>query len=144
MIKIYELSLIFMHLNRNRNLNTVLIYGALREFIWHDSPSSPGPITVQKKNQPIKGLVCVIRGRAHLLFLFFFLSQHVRDVKNWSEDYEKKNKPFFVLRVYWMIKPLSDRLSSKFHICPWSFASRAHVYFSDNLSAEGSIEALLG
>ena len=35
-----------------------------------------------KKNQPIKGLVCVIRGRAHLLFLFFFLSQHVRDVKN--------------------------------------------------------------
>ena len=33
MIKIYELSLIFMHLNRNRNLNTVLIYGAMREFI---------------------------------------------------------------------------------------------------------------
>ena len=31
MIKIYEFSLILMHLNRNRNLNTVLIYGALRE-----------------------------------------------------------------------------------------------------------------
>ena len=31
----------------------------------------------QKKNQPIDVLVCVIRTRAHLLFLFFFLSQHV-------------------------------------------------------------------
>ena len=46
-----------------------------------------------KKNQPINAFVCIIRTRDHLLFLFFFLSQHVRDVKkNISEDY-KINKP---------------------------------------------------
>ena len=27
----------------------VLIYGALREFIWHDGLSNPGPIAVSKK-----------------------------------------------------------------------------------------------
>ena len=30
---------------------------------------------------------------------------------------------------------LAERLSSKFHICPGSFASRPNVHFSDNLSA---------
>ena len=63
----------------------VLIYGALREFIWHDSLSHPCPFTGfnDKKNQPIDVLVCVIRKRAHLLFLFFFLFQHVnREVEN--------------------------------------------------------------
>ena len=30
---------------------------------------------------------------------------------------------------------LAERLSSKFHICPRSFASRPNVHFSDNLSA---------
>ena len=44
-----------------------------------------GPITVSiiiiKKNQPVNVLVCVIRTRAHHLFLFFFLSQHVGDEK---------------------------------------------------------------
>ena len=73
MIKIYELNLIFMHLNRNRNLNTVLIYGALREFIWHDSPSSPGPITVSKKkiNQS-KGLFVSFAGALTSCFCFSF------------------------------------------------------------------------
>ena len=32
---------------------------------------------------------------------------------------------------------LAERLSSKFHICPRSFASRPNVHFSDNLSARG-------
>ena len=35
------------------------------------------PVSMIKKNQPIDVLVCVLRTRAHLLFLFFFLSQHV-------------------------------------------------------------------
>ena len=54
----------------------VLIKGALQEFIWHYSLSSPGPITVSLKIvQPINLIVYVIRStRAHLLFLFFFLS----------------------------------------------------------------------
>ena len=30
---------------------------------------------------------------------------------------------------------LAERLSSKFHICPRSFASRPNIHFSDNLSA---------
>ena len=34
-----------------------------------------------KQNQPINELVYVIRMRAHRLFLFFFLSRHVRDEK---------------------------------------------------------------
>ena len=72
MIKIYELSLIFMHLNRNRNLNTVLIYGALREFIWHDSPSSLGPITVQKKINQSKGLFVSFAGALTSCFCFSF------------------------------------------------------------------------
>ena len=41
------------------------------------------PVSMIKKNQPIDVLVCVIRKRAHLLFLFFFLFQHVnREVEN--------------------------------------------------------------
>ena len=73
MIKIYELSVIFMHLNRNRNLNTVLIYGALREFIWHDSPSSPGPITVKKKSTNQRACLCHSRARSPLVFVFLSL-----------------------------------------------------------------------
>ena len=34
-------------------------------------------VSMIKKNQPIDVLVYVIRKRAHLLFLFFFLFQHV-------------------------------------------------------------------
>ena len=37
--------------------------------------------------------------------------------------------------VYRLIMSLAERLSSKFHICPRSFASRPNVHFSDNLSA---------
>ena len=40
-------------------------------------------VSMIKKNQPIDVLVYVIRKRAHLLFLFFFLFQHVnREVEN--------------------------------------------------------------
>ena len=54
----------------------VLIYGALREFIWHDRLSSVGPITVSiKKIQPSNALVCVLCTRAH--HLFSHLSQNV-------------------------------------------------------------------
>ena len=64
----------------------VLIYGALREFIWHDIACQAlvhSPVSMIKKNQPIDVLVCVIRKRAHLLFLFFFLFQLVnREVEN--------------------------------------------------------------
>ena len=48
----------------------VLIYGALRKFIWHDSLSSPGPITVSiitNKNQPVNVLVCVIPSSPNML-----------------------------------------------------------------------------
>jgi len=37
--------------------------------------------------------------------------------------------------VCWLIMSLAQRLSSKFHICPRSFASRPNIHFSDNLSA---------
>ena len=33
--------------------------------------------------------------------------------------------------------PLAERLPSKFHSCPQSFASRPTVHFSDNLSTSG-------
>ena len=59
------------------------------------------------------------------LFLFFFLPNLVRDVKNQSEDY-KINKPLYGLMVYRMIIPLAERLSSK-------------VQISENLSAAGII-----
>ena len=35
--------------------------------------------------------------------------------------------------------PLVKRLSSKFHSCPRSFASRPTVHFSDNLSTAANI-----
>ena len=75
----------------------VLIYGELREFIWHDSLSSTGPITVSvKKIQPSNELVCIICMCAS--YWFFFLSQHVRDVKNSSQD-NKINKPLWPLLI---------------------------------------------
>ena len=49
------------------------------------------------------------------------------------------NKPLSGLLVYWRIMPLPERLSSKFHSSPHSFASLPTVHFSDNLSALGII-----
>ena len=96
----------------------VLIYEGLREFIWHDSLSSPGPIAVSKKNQPINELVYVIRMRAHRLFLFFnSFSPNMLEMKKLIRDY-KINKPLSGLLVYRRIMPLAKRFSSKFHICP--------------------------
>ena len=46
----------------------------------------------------------------------------------------KKNKPLSGSLVCWMIMSLAERLSSKFHICPQSFASRPNIHFSDNIS----------
>ena len=54
-------------------------------------------------------------------------------LRNYSEGY-KINKPLFGLLVYRRLMPSAKRLSSKFHSCPWSFASRPTVHFSDNLS----------
>ena len=45
------------------------------------------------------------------------------------------NKPLSGLLVCRLIMSLAERLSSKFHICPRSFASWPNVHFSDNLSA---------
>ena len=96
----------------------VLIYEGLREFIWHDSLSSPGPIAVSKKNQPINELVYVIRMRAHRLLLFFnSFSPNMLEMKKLIRDY-KINKPLSGLLVYRRIMPLAKRFSSKFHICP--------------------------
>ena len=67
--------------------------------------------------QSINDHVCVICTRAHHLCLF--LSQHVRDLKNQSEDYTI-SKPLSGLLVYQRIMPLAESLSSKFHICPRS------------------------
>jgi len=39
------------------------------------------------------------------------------------------------LPLCWLIMCLAERLCSKFHICPRSFASRPNIHFSDNLSA---------
>ena len=96
----------------------VLIYEGLREFIWHDSLSSPGPIAVSKKNQPINQLVYVIRMRARRLFLFFnSFSPNMLEMKKLIRDY-KINKSLSGLLVYRRIMPLAKRFSSKFHICP--------------------------
>ena len=96
----------------------VLIYEGLREFIWHDSLSSPGPIAVSKKNQPINELVYVIRMRARRLFLFFnSFSPNMLEMKKLIRDY-KINKSLSGLLVYRRIMPLAKRFSSKFHICP--------------------------
>ena len=51
----------------------------------------------------------------------------------------KKNKPLSGLLVCWLIMSLGERLPSKFHICPWTFASRTNIHFSDNLSARDII-----
>ena len=59
-------------------------------------------------------------------------------LRNYSEGY-KINKPFSGLLVHRRIMPSAERLSSKFHSCPRSFASRPTVHFSDNLSALGII-----
>ena len=45
----------------------------------------------------------------------------------------KINKPLSGLLVCWLIMSLAERLSSKFHICHQSFASRPSIHFSDNL-----------
>ena len=47
----------------------------------------------------------------------------------------KINKPLSGLLVRRRIMSLAERLSSKFHICPRSVASRPNVHFSGNLSA---------
>ena len=49
------------------------------------------------------------------------------------------NKLLSGLLVCWLIMSLAERLSSKFHICPRSFASRPNIHFSDNLSAADKI-----
>ena len=85
----------------------VLIYEGLREFIWHDSLSSPGPIAVSKKNQPINELVYVIRMRARRLFLFFnSFSPNMLEMKKLIRDY-KINKSLSGLLVYRRIMPLA-------------------------------------
>ena len=48
-------------------------------------------------------------------------------LRNYSEGY-KINKPLFGLLVYRRIMPSAERLSSKFHSCPRSFASRPTVF----------------
>ena len=45
------------------------------------------------------------------------------------------NKALSGLLVCRMIMSLAERLSSKFHICPRSFASRPNIHFLDDLSA---------
>ena len=45
------------------------------------------------------------------------------------------NKALSGLLLCRMIMSLAERLSSKFHICPRSFASRPNIHFSDDLSA---------
>ena len=61
---------------------------------------------------------------------------HAFELRNYSEGY-KRNKPLSGLLVYRRIMPSAERLPSKFHSCPRSFASRPTVNFSDNLSAVG-------
>ena len=59
-------------------------------------------------------------------------------LRNYSEGY-KINKPFSGFLVYRRIVPSAERLSSKFHSCPRSLATRPTVHFPDNLSALGII-----
>ena len=59
-------------------------------------------------------------------------------LRNYSEGY-KISKPLCGLLVYRRIMPSAERLSSKFHSCPRTFASLPTVHFSDNLSALGII-----
>ena len=51
-------------------------------------------------------------------------------LRNYSEGY-KINKPLSGSLVYPRIMLSAERLSSKFHSCPRSFASRPTVHFSD-------------
>ena len=55
-------------------------------------------------------------------------------LRNYSEGY-KINEPLSVLLVHRKIMSSAERLPSKFHSCPRSFASRLTVHFSDSLSA---------
>ena len=57
------------------------------------------------------------------------------EVKKVTEEGYKINKPLSGLLVCRLIMSLADRLSSKFHIYPPSFASRTNIHFPDNLSA---------
>ena len=62
-------------------------------------------------------------------------------LRNYSEGY-KINERLSGLLVYQKIMPSAERLSSKFHSCPRSFASRLTaltVHFSDSPSALGII-----
>ena len=70
-------------------------------------------------------LDCVIRMRTHLLFLLFFLSQHVRDEKIYHMIIKLIN-PFLACWYFGWLMPLAERLS-------------LNVYFSDNLSTAGII-----
>ena len=49
-------------------------------------------------------------------------------LRNYSEGY-KMNKPLSGLLVHRRIMPSAERLSSKFHSCPRSFASRPYCSF---------------
>ena len=63
---------------------------------------------------------------------------HAEDFRNKNRllvVYYKRNKPLSGLLVCRLIMSLAERLSSKSHICPGSFASRPNVHFSDNPSA---------
>ena len=71
-------------------------------------------------------------------WLFYHVYARLHCEKNYREGY-KINKPLFGLLVYRLIMSLAERLSSKFHICPRSLASRPNVHFSDNISAADTI-----
>ena len=75
-------------------------YGALREFIWHDSLSSPSPSTVSKKIQPINELVRVSCTRAHSVERFEnFLCE------------EEENNYARILNLFWLLKWLLYKLN---------------------------------
>ena len=63
------------------------------------------------------------------------LAWFLRDMKINGRVIYKINKPLSGLLVCRLIMSLAERLSSKFHICSRSFASRSNIHFSDNLSA---------
>ena len=67
-------------------------------------------------------------------WLFYHVYMRFNCKKNEWEGY-KIDKPLSGLLVCQLIMSLAERLSSNFHICPRSFASRRNVPFSDNLSA---------
>ena len=58
----------------------------------------------------------------------------IRTVINWVGPF-----PACWYLVHRRIMPSAERLSSKFHSCPRSFASRPTVHFSDNISTLGII-----